>query len=226
MKSSVVAAFSAALIAMVGASSAAQAAIVGFSFGAFGTIDHDGASLDKSTFLDVDMSAFLVMGFDTGDSSGLALFDPINLSAPSSPDGSTIEYGAGDMPSDFPTPLGADVILSWPISPAPGADTFIETLTTVEAIDRKTTDEITVTLSGKLSDMDRHFVDSPALLVLNATQELGATSPTVTFTNKAGSVTPPPIPETSTWVMMALGFGAVGYAASRRGKANKALLSI
>jgi hypothetical protein len=34
-----------------------------------------------------------------------------------------------------------------------------------------------------------------------------------------------PIPETSTWGMMALGFGALGYAASRRRKADIAMLS-
>jgi hypothetical protein len=225
MKSSVVAAFGAALIAMVGASSAAQAAIVSFSFGAFGTIDHNGASLDMSTFLDFDDSAFLVMTVGSGDSSGLALFDQINLSAETSPLSKQILYGPGDMPSDFPTPLGATVILSWPISPTPGADIFTEKLTTVDAIDRGTPDEITVTLSGTLRDMDGHFADSPAMIVMHATQDLGATSPTVTFTNESGAVIPPSIPEPSTWVMMALGFGALGYAASRRGKTKIAMLS-
>jgi len=33
------------------------------------------------------------------------------------------------------------------------------------------------------------------------------------------------IPETSTWAMMAIGFGALGYAASRRRKAHIATLS-
>jgi PEP-CTERM motif len=224
MKSSVLAALGAALTATLGLGSAAHAAIVSFSFGAFGTITHDGASLDKSTFLDLDGAAFVVMVVDPGDSSGLALFDPINLSAPSSPDGTTIEYGPGDKPSDFPTSLGAEVILSWPVSPAPGADIFTETLTAVDTIDRGTPDEITVTLSGTLSDNDHHFAESPALVVLHATQDLDSFSPTVTFTNESGTVIPS-IPEPSTWVMMALGFGALGYAASRHRKTNISMLS-
>jgi PEP-CTERM motif len=225
MKSSVVAALGAALIATLGLGSAAHAAIVSFSFGAFGTITHDGASLDESTFLDFDDAAFVVMVVDPGDSSGLALFDPINLSAPSSPDGTTIEYGAGNKPSDFPTSLGAEVILSWPVSPEPGADVFTETLTTVDTIDRGTPDEITVTLSGTLSDSAGNFKDSPALVVLNAAQDLDASSPTVTFTNESGSIIPS-IPEPSTWVMMALGFGALGYAAVRRRKTNVSMLCL
>ena len=224
MKSSVVAALGAALIAIVGASSAAQAAIISFSFGAFGNIIHDGASLNVSTFLDFDASAFVVMVVDPGDSSGLARFDPINLSAPSSPDGTTIEYGPGDKPSDFPTSLGADVILSWPVGAGPGADTFTEQLTKVMSIDRSTPDAITVVMSGTVSDKMGHFPDSPALLELRASQDLGAVFPTVTFTNESGIVTPS-IPEPSTWVMMALGFGALGYAVSRRGKTKIAMLS-
>jgi hypothetical protein len=67
-------------------------------------------------------------------------------------------------------------------------------------------------------------MDSPALLQLKASQDLGAVFPTVTFTNESGIITPS-IPEPSTWVMMALGFVALGYAAIQRGKANGALLS-
>jgi hypothetical protein len=37
----------------------------------------------------------------------------------------------------------------------------------------------------------------------------------VEFTNATTSVTPS-VPEPSTWVMMALGFGALGYAGFRR----------
>ena len=43
----------------------------------------------------------------------------------------------------------------------------------------------------------------------------------MTFTNTSGLS----VPETSTWAMMALGFAALGYAASRRRKANLAALS-
>jgi hypothetical protein len=44
----------------------------------------------------------------------------------------------------------------------------------------------------------------------------------VTFTDTA---TTGVIPEPSTWVMMALGFGALGFAAFHRRKANVAMLS-
>jgi hypothetical protein len=43
----------------------------------------------------------------------------------------------------------------------------------------------------------------------------------VEFTNTSNLG--PSIPEPSTWVMMALGFGALGYAAVHRGKAKRAL---
>jgi hypothetical protein len=42
----------------------------------------------------------------------------------------------------------------------------------------------------------------------------------VLFTNATGVAVTPSIPEPSTWVMMALGFGALGYAGFRRRNAN------
>ena len=67
-----------------------------------------------------------------------------------------------------------------------------------------------------VSDTDNLFVDTPALFVVNATQFGGVgTGTSATFTNTAGAVTPT-VPEPSTWVMMALGFGALGYAAIRK----------
>jgi hypothetical protein len=226
MKRTVIAALGTAVIATFVANSAAEAAIIGFSFGAFdGSMTHDGASLDVSTVLDLDSATFLVMEVNPGDSSGLADLDPVTISSVTSPPGAAIMYGPGDKPSDFPTSLGAKVILSWPIVAGPGTDTFTETLTTVLSIDRDTPDAITVVMSGTVSDTMGHFTDSPALLQLQANQDLGAVFPTVTFTNESGIITPS-IPEPSTWVMMVLGFGALGYAAIHRGKANGALLSI
>ncbi len=70
-------------------------------------------------------------------------------------------------------------------------------------------------------------MDTPAFFVLNATQFSGVgTATTVTLTNTAttNTATTGVIPEPSTWVTMALGFGALGYAASRRRKANIAAL--
>jgi hypothetical protein len=211
MKRFVATALGAAMIATLGASSAAQAALVSFSFGAFdGSITHDGASLDVSTVLNLNDAVFLAMEVNPGDSSGLAVFDLITLSAETTPPSGQIIYGS------TPGPLGADVILSWPMVPGPGADTFIETLTTVDKIDRGTPNEITVTLSGTLSDSDGHFTNSPALVVLEASDNLGAIFPTVTFTNESGAV----IPEASTWAMMALGFAALGCGAAFRKRLN------
>jgi PEP-CTERM motif len=53
----------------------------------------------------------------------------------------------------------------------------------------------------------------PITLNLTASESNGLID--VEFTNATTSVTPS-IPEPSTWVMMALGFGALGYAGFRR----------
>jgi hypothetical protein len=106
------------------------------------------------------------------------------------------------------------------MSPAPGADTFIETLTTVQSIvtSAKVPDFIGVTLTGTLTDFDGHFMASPVELTFSATQTPG-NIPSVAFSNATTA-----IPEPSTWVMMALGFGTLGYAAFRQRKANVAVL--
>jgi PEP-CTERM motif len=133
-------------------------------------------------------------------------------------------YGFGDKPSDFPTPLEANVILSWPMVPAPGADVFTETLTTVTSINRLTADAITVTMTGTVSDSKGLFkATSPVQLIMSASQAGGGSDITgVEFTNT--STLTPSIPEPSTWVMITLGFGALGCAAFRRRKANVAVL--
>ena len=217
MKSSMVTALGAALIIALGASSAAQASIVDFGVTAFGnSITYNGTSLDQSLSLDLDQTTLLVTGVSPGDSSGLALFDQVMLSALTSPPGSNIIYGPGTGPG----PLEADVILSW----TGGTDTFTETLTEVLSINRATTDEIGLTLSGTLSDTSGNFTDSPVLLMLTANQAGGPGQTTgALFTNTSNFT--PSVPEPSTWAMTALGFAALGYAASRRRKTNIALLS-
>jgi hypothetical protein len=216
MKRSVVATLGVAVIATLGVSSAAQASVIGFDFSALnGSIAHDGTSLSNSTFLDLDDATLLVVSVGTDDASGLiALVDTVTLTAETSPTSSKIIYGSG------PGPLGADVILSWPMAPAPGADTFIETLAAVQSIvtSAKVPDFIGVTLTGTLTDSEGHFKASPVELTFSATQTPG-NIPSVAFSNATTA-----IPEPSTWVMMTLGFGALGYAASRRRKANVAVL--
>jgi hypothetical protein len=222
MRNSIVAAFGVGIIAALSASSAAEAAIVSFGFGAFdGSVDYVGTSLDASSEIDLDMATLLVMEVDPGDSSGLAVVDPVKISADTSPPSAIINYGSASGPV-VDEPLGAVFTLSWPIGPS--ADMFTETLTTVESIDRSTPNQINVTMTGTLTDTKGLFSDAPAVLTLHATQDLGSEFPLVTFQNTAGLS--PSIPEPSTWVMMTLGFVALGYTASRQRKANGALLSI
>ena len=225
MKRSVVAALGAAVIATFVASSAAQAAFIDFFFSARdGSITHDGARLDLSSQLDFDGAIMLVMDVAPGDASGLMVGDVISLTADTSPASGDVIYGFGDMPSDFPTPLKANVILKWPISPGPGADVFTETLTTVTSINRGTPDAITVTMTGMVSDSKDLFkAATPVQLIMSASEAGGSGIVGVEFTNTSRLA--PSIPEASTWVMMALGFGALGYAASRRGKTKIAMLS-
>jgi PEP-CTERM motif len=221
MKRSGVAALGAAVIATFAAGSAAEAVTINFNMTAYnGSIDHNGSSLSDSTFLDIDSATLLVVSVGTGDASGLHEGDPVAFTMPTSHE---IIYGTA------PGPLPADdfVVLSWPESPAPGADIFTETLIAVTAIVVAPTidaDFIGVTLTGTVTDSKGLFAaDTPVTLRLTAT-EAGDNIPSVSFSNT--SLLTPSIPEPSTWVMMALGFGALGYAASRHRKANAAFLSI
>ena len=130
MKRSVIAALGAAVIGMLGASSAVEAATVDFNFSALdGSIVHDGTSLSDSTYLDFVGAIELVTSLGSGDASGLNEFDTITLTGETTPTtNNAIIYGS------TPGPLGADVILSWPMVVPPGVDMFIETLTTVTTI--------------------------------------------------------------------------------------------
>lgn len=218
MKRLVVAALGAVAIATAGAGSAAQASTVSFDFDALdGSITYIGTSLDVSTALDLDGAILLVSEVGSGDASGLSPFDTVSLSAATSPPSSEIEYGL------TPDPLGADVILSWPVGAGPGADAFTETLTTVTSIDRTAPNEIAVTLAGTLSDTGGKFTDAPVLLTLRAFQDAEHTlPPNVLFTNISAVSS---VPEPSTWTMMTLGFGALAFGALRRRKTNIATLS-
>jgi hypothetical protein len=215
MRCSATAALGAAAIAMLGASSATHAAAVNFDFSAFdASILHDGTSLSDSTFLDLDDALELVTSVVPGEASGLNEGDAITLAGATSPTlSNAIIYGSG------PGPLGANVILSWPMASGPGVDAFTETLTTVTTIVTAPSDPdfIGVTLTGTITDSMGLFMNAPVVLLFTATQA-GANIPSVAFSNSTTSVTPS-IPEPSTWVMMALGFGVLGYAGFRRRKA-------
>jgi hypothetical protein len=215
MKRFVVTAVGAAVTAMLGASSAAEAGIINFTLA---TIDgtptySSGDTLDQSTALDVDDALLVVSEVGPDDNASGLVPGEFNVSiAPTN-----ISYGGGTGPMTLPV----SVTESWT---GDNGDVFTETLTEVDSIDRLTLDQIIVHLSGTVSDSDQLFVNTPAFLVINATQFGGVGSGTsATFTDTAGAVTPS-IPESSTWVMMALGFGALGYAAFRRRGANVAAL--
>jgi hypothetical protein len=218
MKPTLLAALGAAVIATFVASSGAGAAVINFGVAvADGAVTHTGASLDVSTALDLDHATLLVVEKNASDASGLALFGTVALSAATSPPSSLINYGSGTGPGS----LGADVTLSWAGS---GGDTFTETLTSIVSINRAETDQIGLTLTGMLSDADGVFTDVPVLFSLTANQAGGA-GQTITSSFTDTTSFSSSIPESSTWVMMALGFAALGYAAIHRGKANGALLS-
>jgi hypothetical protein len=214
MKRSVIIALSAAVIAMLGGGSAAQAGTIDFGVLALSnSILYSGASLQVSTAVDLDLAIFLVTSVSAGDESGLTPFvSTVNLSAATTPASTEIIYGSGTGPG----PLGADVTVSW------GA--FTETFTTVTAVARNPSipDSIGVELTGTLTGPPGSgFVNTPVSLVLTANQAGGPGGTTsASFTNStsiSGGV-----PEPSTWVMMALGFGALGCAAFRRRGPNVA----
>ena len=218
MKTSVVAALGAAMIATLGAESAVRAATIDFGVvGIGGTIVATGSDLEESTALDLDVSTLFVSGIGPGDDSGLAAFDTVSVFAPSPPD-TNIIYGFGTGTS----PLAPQVVLSW--TGSQGA--FTETLTTVKEVARNPSspNSIGVTLLGTVTGPPGSgFIDTPVSLTLTANQEGGPGNIiTVSFTNATGVA--PSIPEPSTWVTMALGFGALGYAGFRRRGANIAAL--
>jgi hypothetical protein len=232
MKRSVFAVLSAAVIATLGAGSAAEAATINFFFSAGdGSKTYTGTSLDTSSALDLDMATMLVLDVNPTDSSGLVFGSVISLlTAPPPSDLHVITYGDTPVPAGG-RPLGADVILTWPVSPTPGADVFTEVLTTVMAIDRTEANAITVKIEGTVTDSAGLFTASeatPVELIMSASQAGGPGDDVigVEFTNKSGVAPPTSVPEPSTWVMMALGFGALGYAASRQRKPNGTTLSV
>jgi hypothetical protein len=215
MKRSLVAALGAALVGVLGPISGAQAAAINFIFVTIdGSPDYTGTSLDQSNDLNLDNSILLVSeAGGSEDDSGLTAGDTVKFSP------MDIEYGFGDGTLNIPI-LNGNITKSWT---ANDGDVFTETLKTVDSINRKTSDQIIVQLSGMVSDADHIFVDTPIFLVVNANQFGGPGAPTsamFTETTTLGG-----IPEASTWSMMALGFAALGYAASRHRRAKAAILS-
>lgn len=207
----IIPALAAFVIGTAGVSTGAHAALVDFGVAALGgTITFSGgATLDKSSSLDLDGATLIVTTVGAGDDSGLSVFpggadNTVTLTRP-------IDFGAG---------LGATK--AWTGLVGGKSDTFTETLTTVASIDRATANAITITLTGTLSDTLHMFTDTPAKLILSANEVEGPGSAiSVAITNTASNV-----PEPSTWLMMALGFVGLGYAAVRRSSKDRSALAV
>jgi hypothetical protein len=200
----VVPALSAVLLATIGASSAAQAARIDFSFVALGSgIIAAPEPLQDATSLDLDGSIISVSGIGVGDASGLAA-------------GNTIAISPTDIV--FGSVSAADpVTKSW--TGTFGA--FTETLTTVSSIDRTSPNSITIDLSGTVTGAGFHAV--PVSMIIDATQSGGPGNViSVSGSNSSGST----IPEPSTWVMMVLGFAGLGYAAVRRSSKGRSAFAV
>src|SRR3984885_11103476 len=156
----VVPALAVALIAGLGASSAAQAAVHIIDFSADisssggGTLSYvpGGAStLDKSSSFDFDGTSLVVESVGGDDNASfLVAGNPITLTP------SLIHYG---------TWMGGTAILNGPITKSwtgSDGDKFTEMLTEVASINRGTTDDITVKLTGTVSDTLGFFSSTPA----------------------------------------------------------------
>jgi hypothetical protein len=214
----IVPALAVALIAGLGASSSAQAAvhIIDFSAGvlssAGGTLSYtSGSSLDHSSAFDFDGTSLDVTSVGGDDTTGNMAGTAVTISP------TDIIYGSSMTgPATLP---GMGVVKSWTVA----GDTYTETLTHVSLISRSL-NGINVTLTGTVSDTLGMFDMTPATMQLAATQVGGeGASISVSLTNFAKTSA---VPEPSTWAMMALGFVGLGYAATRRGKANGAMLSV
>ena len=97
---------------------------------------------------------------------------------------------------------------------------FKETLTAVTSVDRTSPDAITWDLTGTVTGGVFH--DAPATMQFSLTQAGGPGNVvSASLTNSVSNV-----PEPSTWVMMALGFAGLGYAAVRRNSKDRSALAI
>jgi PEP-CTERM motif len=197
-----------ALIAGMGASSAAQAAVIDFTFAAIGgKVTATPTPLQDATTLDLDGASLIVTGIGTGDASGLHVPPPFDASA----------FVTLTSPILFTStgPLVSDITKEW----TDGLGTFTEILTTIKQIDRDATNAITVTLTGTLNGPG--FVGTPVDLIIDATQS-GGPGNRISVSGSNSSV----VPEPATWVMMGLGFIGLGYAAVRRNSKDRSAVAM
>jgi hypothetical protein len=204
-----------AFLGALGLGSAAQAATVSIDFSAVALcpasctgISYTGVNLGLSTALDLDGSSWVVSLVHPSDASGLSALDPLTITPTS------FTYGAvnGAVDVTLATPL----VKTW--DGALGA--FTETLTTLTEVVRGV-NQIGFVLTGTVTGGS--FTDAPATMIFSFTQSGGPGNVvSASLTNSAAST----VPEPSTWVMLALGFGGLAYAAVRRSSKDKAALAI
>jgi hypothetical protein len=211
----------AAFVATIGASSATQAALINFSAVALCPvtctgITYSGPTLGLSTAINLDGSTWVVAVTKPGDNSGLIAGDPIDV-APKPLAGT---YGTLSGPVDITLPI--PITKTWTGTTGPEAgDSFVETLTKATEIDRGF-NEIGFTFTGTVTDTLGFFDATPASMELSLTQAGGPKNVvSASLTNSASTV-----PEPATWVMMGLGFIALGYAAVRGRSKNRSALAI
>jgi hypothetical protein len=207
-----------AVIAGIGATSAAQAAthIINFSATSVGTgITYSGSTLEGSTAYNLDGATWTIQQVLTGDESGLTSgqTNAFTIAPP------TLTYGMMDSLT------GLDITKTWT---AADGDVFVETLNSA-SISRGAahSNAATFTFSGTLTDTTDMSIwnMAPAEMVLAFTQAGGNHNiVSVTLTDSASISSG--IPESSTWVMMALGFVGLGYAAVRRSSKDRSAVAM
>ena len=212
MKRTAIAALGAAMIATLGAGSAAEAATINFDFSALdGSIIHDGSSLSDSTCLDFDDAIELVTSLGPGDASGLNEFDTITLTGQPHQREQCDHLWVNAWPARSRRhPVVADGRRAW--------RGHVHRNTDHGDVDRHhpsaDPDFIIVTLTGTLTDTQGLFTNTPVVLIVHRHPSWRRTSRALRSPTRR-AVTPS-IPEPSTWAMMALGFAALGYAGFRK----------
>jgi len=219
-------ALAAAFIATIGAGSAAHAAVsvIDFSGATKGPVSYSGGTnLFGSTTLDLSMATLGVTSVGTDDNaSGASIGTAVTISP------MVINYGSG------PGPNPVSITKTWT-----GAfGTFTEDLSSADIIRTSTPpgppgaeNTIIIELFGKVfGPTGSPFDGTPAEMILTASQVAGpgvGHAVGVEFTNYASvGSNSDTVPEPSTWVMMALGFAGLGYAAVRRRAKNRSALAI
>ncbi len=213
----VIPALAAAFVATIGAGSAAQAAVIDFTFGTLGgTVSAAPEPLQDATQINLDGALIQVTATKPADASGLTAGNFFTLTQPGSLPPTDIIFGASSGP------LATNVIKRWVATVGPNVgDVFTETLTTVSSIDRTSLNAVTIDLGGTVSDLDGLFTGQKVSLIIDATQS-GGPGNLISISGSNSSA----VPEPATWAMMVLGFIGLGYAAVRRSSKDRSAVAM